>query len=123
MAVSRKWDGPAAWVFHSEWWLREHWGRGFEVERVVRPRRASDGQPEVTHSYIALRKRDLELSADVLERIDPREHRELAALQTSLQLAYRDVDYLGERQAQLTPRGLWAAGLRSAGHWLRTRTR
>jgi SAM-dependent methyltransferase len=121
MAVSRKWDGPAAWVFHSEWWLREHWGRGFEVTRVVRPPRSSDGQPEITHSYIALRKRDVELSADVLESIDPREHRELAGLQTSLRLAYLDVEYLSGRGAQLTPRGLCAAGLRSARQWLRTR--
>jgi SAM-dependent methyltransferase len=121
MAVSRKWDGPAAWVFHSEWWLREHWGRGFEVQRIDRPPRGSNGQPEVTHSYLALRKRDVELSADVLRRIDPQEHRELAGLQTSLQLAYRDIEHLDGRQGQLTPRGLCMAGLRSARQWLRTR--
>jgi SAM-dependent methyltransferase len=120
MAVSRKWDGPAAWVFHSEWWLREHWGRGFEVERILRPPRASDGQPEVTHSYISLRRRDVELSADVLERIDPEEHRELSGLQTSLQLAHQDIEHLAGRRGQVTPRVV--AGLRSARHWLRART-
>lgn len=121
IAVSRKWDGPAAWVFHSEWWLREHWGRGFEVQRVVRPPLGSDGQPEVTHSYISLRKRDVELSADVLERIDPREHREIAGLKTRLELADRDIEYLSGRGGQLTPRGLCAAGLRSARRRLRDR--
>jgi SAM-dependent methyltransferase len=121
MAVSRKWDGPAAWVFHSEWWLREHWGRGFEVHRVQRPHMGSDGQPDVTHSYIALRKREVELSVDVLQRIDPEEPRELGGLQTSLELAYRDVEHLSGRVAQLTPRGLCAAGLRSARRRLRDR--
>lgn len=111
MAVSRRWEGASAWVFHSEWWLHEHWGRAFDVERVVRPSRSSAGKPEVTHSYIALRKRDVALSADSLERIDPREHRELAGLQTSLQLAYRDVEYLAARQP--TPQDRHPAGLRS----------
>jgi SAM-dependent methyltransferase len=110
MAVARKWDGPAAWVFHSEWWLREHWGRGFEVQRVVRPPRSTDGSPQVTHSYIALRKRDVELSTDQLERIDPREPRELAGLQTGLRLAYRDIEHLVEHPPPLRLRAhLWRA--------------
>jgi SAM-dependent methyltransferase len=123
MAVSRKWDGPSAWVFHSEWWLREHWGRGFEIERVVRPPRSSADKPEVTHSYIALRKRDVQLSSEVLERIDPRESRELAALQSSLRLAYQDVDYLAQRQAELTRLIPYAARLRALGRRLRVRLR
>ena len=119
MAVSHKWDGPAAWVFHSEWWLREHWGRGFDVQRVLRPPRASGGQPQITHSYIALRKRDVELTADVLKQIDPREHRELAGLQTSLELAYRDLDQVAGDRGQPAPRGVSVAGLRSVRRRLR----
>jgi SAM-dependent methyltransferase len=123
MAVFRKWDGPSAWVFHSEWWLREHWGRAFEIERVVRPPRSSDGKPEVTHSYIALRKRDVELSSEALERVDPRDPREFAALQTSLRLAYRDLEYLAGRQAELGRIGTYGARLWSAGRRLRARLR
>lgn len=97
MAVSRAWDEPYAWVFHSEWWLREHWGRGFEVVRIERPAISAGGRTEVTHSYILGRKRDGQPNREVFERIDPREQRELAGLQTSLRLARRDIGYLRER--------------------------
>ena len=102
MAVSRRWAGPDARVFHSEWWLREHWGRGFEVERVLRPPRLAGGEAEVTHSYIVLRKRDVELTKERLVWIDGREQRELVGLQTAQRLANRDIDYLGERLGKLT---------------------
>ena len=118
VAVSRRWAGPDAWVFHSEWWLREHWGRGFEVERVLRPPRSAGGEAEVTHSYIALRKRDVELTKELLVLIDGREQRELAGLQTGQRLANRDIDYLAERLGKLTaPRRLQSGArrLRSLG--------
>ena len=34
MVVLHHWEGPDAWVFHSEWWLREHWGQAFEFVEV-----------------------------------------------------------------------------------------
>jgi SAM-dependent methyltransferase len=108
MAVLRSWDRPYAWVFHSEWWLREHWGRGFEVLRVRRPGRSSVGAPEITHSYILVRKRNVRLDGTVIERLDPREPRELGGLQTSLRLARKDIEDLRERQTELeAPDRLW----------------
>jgi SAM-dependent methyltransferase len=96
MAIFRSWDDPHAWVFHSEWWLREHWGRGFDVVTVKRPARSTLGSSEITHSYIVVRKREGQLDAAALERADPTEKRELAAVQTSLTLARRDIEYLRE---------------------------
>lgn len=87
MTVLRRWTGPAAWVFHSEWWLREHWGRLFEVLTVRRPPRSPGGGPEITHSYIALRRRDVRLDTAELEQIYASERREAAGLQTNLRLA------------------------------------
>jgi SAM-dependent methyltransferase len=101
MAVLRKWDGPYAWVFHSEWWLRTHWGEAFEFERVERPARDRDGHPEVAHSYLVLRRRSRTVTKPELERINPTEPRELAGLQTGLRLARRDIEYLTERQREL----------------------
>ncbi len=95
MSVLHYWDGPNAWVFHSDWWLREHWGRAFDVLEVRRPPRSVDGVPQITHSYIVLRKREVELSGEELERISSDEPRELAALQTSLALARQDIGTLG----------------------------
>jgi SAM-dependent methyltransferase len=97
MAVMRHWEGADAWVFHSEWWLREHWGRGFDVLQVRRPPRAADGSPQITHSYIVLRRRPDGADKARLERLDPDEPRELAALQTSLRLARKELAVLGAR--------------------------
>ena len=97
MSVLHGWEGPDAWVFHSEWWLREHWGRGFDVVGIKLPPRAPDGSAQVTHSYIALRKRAAQLSKHELERIVPGEAREVAGLQTSLRLAQRELSELASR--------------------------
>jgi SAM-dependent methyltransferase len=91
MVVMHSWTGPDARVFHSEWWLREHWGRGFDVLAVRRPPRRPDGSPQVTHSYIALRKRGETLRQSELERIGADEPREVAGLQTSVRLAHREL--------------------------------
>jgi SAM-dependent methyltransferase len=101
MSVMHHWEGSDAWVFHSEWWLREHWGRAFEVIDVQRPPRTDDGSPQITHSYIALRRLEVPVSTVALERIDGDHPRELAALQTSLRLAYGELAELAERQPGL----------------------
>jgi SAM-dependent methyltransferase len=87
MAVLRPWEGPDAWVFHSEWWLREHWGRAFDVVTVRRPSTDERGDAQITHSYIVLRRRDQPITPAELERVDPSEPREIAGLQTALRLA------------------------------------
>lgn len=96
MTVLEHWTGPDAVVLHSEWWLREHWGRAFEVVAVARPPRGPDGRPQVTHSYIVLRKPDddADLAPEDLERRDPGEPRELAALDTQVRLLRRECDEL-----------------------------
>jgi SAM-dependent methyltransferase len=90
MSVLHQWEGPDAWVFHSEWWLREHWGRAFDILDIKQPPR-TNGVPQVTHSYISLRKRSTETSKADLERIEATEPREVAGLQTSLRLAQREL--------------------------------
>jgi SAM-dependent methyltransferase len=97
MAVLHHWEGPNAWVFHSEWWLRERWGRAFDVLRVKRPPRAPDGSPQITHSYIVCRKREVKIRKTDLEQIEADEPRELIALQTSLRLARNELASLAAR--------------------------
>jgi hypothetical protein len=99
MAIARGWDGPYAWVFHSEWWLREHWGRAYDVLVVEHPPRGPDGTPEITHGYVVLRRRDVDISAAELERIDPAEPRELAALQTEIRLLRDELADMAEAAA------------------------
>jgi len=94
-------------VFHSEWWLRTHWGRAFDVLKVARPPRRADGSPDTTHSYIVLRKRPVEPTAAELERVDPSEPRELASLQTNARLLRREIDEIVDELASVaTLRGL-----------------
>ncbi len=80
-------SGPV--VFHSEWWIREHWGRAFEVLETW-----SDGfclggpQPVPTgQGCVALKKREVALTMADLEgpSDDPRE---LAALEENLSLLH-----------------------------------
>jgi SAM-dependent methyltransferase len=66
-------------VFHSEWWLRAHWGRAFDVVSIDQ---ADGGR------YIVLGKRPGAVAADDLRRPEPGEERELAAAQAN-------VSYLG----------------------------
>jgi SAM-dependent methyltransferase len=78
----RDWDSGGPAVLISEWWLREHWGRAFEVVRVV---------PEFqNYSWAVLRKRDVDLDPDEVERPsdDPRE---VAALRHNIRQLQREV--------------------------------
>jgi len=57
-------------VFHSEWWLRAHWGRAFEVLSIDQ----RDGR-----RFVSLRKTADLLTAADLERPEAGDERELAA--------------------------------------------
>jgi SAM-dependent methyltransferase len=64
---NRDWDSGGPAVLMSEWWLREHWGRAFEIVKIA---------PQFHNfSWAVMRKRDLELTTEDIERPsdDPRE--------------------------------------------------
>jgi len=89
----RDWDAGGPAVLMSEWWLREHWGRAFEVVHIV---------PEFqNYSWAVLRKRDVDVDPDEIERLsdDPRE---VAALRHNIRQLQREVvtelDAAGVRQ-------------------------
>jgi SAM-dependent methyltransferase len=86
MTVLRHWRDEGPDVLHSEWWLRAHWGRAFDVVSVEHPPRAADGSLTITHSYIILRKRPVYVTQAELEWRDPSEPREMAALDTNLRV-------------------------------------
>jgi SAM-dependent methyltransferase len=99
----RPWDHGGPDAFHSEWWLREHWGRVFEIVELDK------GQPEMLgHDWIIMR-RD-ERTAPTVEALkapadDPRE---LASAQTNIELLE---DQLRELYTYTTgvDEGMWAA--------------
>jgi len=85
-------------VLISDWWLREHWGRAFEVVEIA---------PQIhNQSWVVLRKRDVRLSVAELKRPseDPREHAALrhnvSQLQRELEQRGRDATQEAEQSAQ-----------------------
>jgi SAM-dependent methyltransferase len=83
LRAGQSWDFGGPMVLHSPWWIREHWGRAFEV-LALRPdgfvSRPGDGQGIVT-----LRKREIDLTPEDLER-PGKDPREPASLRTNLRL-------------------------------------
>jgi SAM-dependent methyltransferase len=65
------WDRGGPVVLMSDWWTREHWGRAFEIV---------DSKAQIDNmTWLLLRKRDVELTIEDIERPsdDPREYRAL----------------------------------------------
>jgi SAM-dependent methyltransferase len=80
---NRDWDtgGPA--VLISDWWLREHWGRAFEIVHIA---------PQFQNfSWAVLTKRDVNLTTEDIERPsdDPREY---AAVRHNLRQVQRELE-------------------------------
>jgi 2-polyprenyl-3-methyl-5-hydroxy-6-metoxy-1,4-benzoquinol methylase len=71
------WELGGPTVFHSQWWLRAHWGRAFEFLRV---------DTDVTdHDLLTLRKRPALLTVPELEQPEPGEPREIEALRHNIE--------------------------------------
>ena len=84
LRYGQSWDLGGPMVLHSPWWIREHWGRGFDV-LDLRPHgfatRAGEG-----HGIVLLQKNDREITREELERIDLADPRETLALRHNLDL-------------------------------------
>ncbi len=76
------WDlgGPVA--FNSEWWIRAHWGRAFEI---VSFRPHDGGEPAQGHGIVLMRKKPVALTVADLLALEPDEPREIAALQHNVE--------------------------------------
>jgi hypothetical protein len=75
-------------VLHSEWWVRAHWGRAFDVLAI------EDGLPneEWVHSWALLRPRPGALGTTDLERPEPGESREVEALRHNIRQLQREME-------------------------------
>ena len=77
----REAGGPM--VLMSDWWVREHWGRAFEILRI---------EPEIhKQSWAVMRKRSVELTTDdvALPAGDPREYE---AVRENLRQTQRELE-------------------------------
>jgi SAM-dependent methyltransferase len=87
--------GPIA--FNSEWWIRAHWGRAFEIA-TFNPTQGSDPP---FHGMALLRKKPGKVTVAELERLEPDEPREIAALQYNNEQLRDDTLLLREDNARV----------------------
>lgn len=83
------WDQGGPIVLHSDWWLREHWGRAFELVEMDR---------EPVHERLAAhrwglfqRRDDVSPTPEALRGVDGHDPREFAALQFNLRQAQAEI--------------------------------
>jgi SAM-dependent methyltransferase len=114
---SASWDVGGPLIAHSEWWLRAHWGRAFEIVelRLCEP---AGPPPLFGQGLLVLRKRSGELTVQDLERAEPDEPREIAALKQNVLSLRREV----ARHAELFDSKSWkmTAPLRAAARVARS---
>jgi SAM-dependent methyltransferase len=80
----RSWDRGGPNVLLSPWWIREHWGRAFEIEHI------DDGGSYGTHGMVVARPKPEPPDRAELERINTDDPRELAALKHNIDQVGRE---------------------------------
>jgi SAM-dependent methyltransferase len=90
LRFGQDWDGGGPTVFMSDWWIRAHWGRAFEILEIHHERDANGTVIPGTHGYVVMRKRDVVLGPAQLEALEADEPRELAALRLNIDQLHED---------------------------------
>ena len=85
--LGREWDAGGPCVLLSEWWVREHWGRAFEILRFDEGVEHEGGR--VGHGWVVGRRRSERPTAEQLEATDLDDPRERAALRYNLRVPQR----------------------------------
>jgi SAM-dependent methyltransferase len=73
------WEAGGPMVLQSPWWIEAHWGRAFEILSLRPTGLIGTGQ-----GVVVMRKRDVSLTVEDLERLEPDEPREVLALAHSV---------------------------------------
>jgi len=86
--MHKDWDIGGPTVFMSEWWIREHLGRAFDVMRF---------EPSAPggHDLVLLQRREVPVSPEMLAAVQPSDVREVAALSYNLELLLEQQERLG----------------------------
>jgi hypothetical protein len=87
LGPGRPWEAGGPMVLHSEWWLREHWGRAFEIDHFD----AGDQSGFAGQGVAVMRKRNVRVGAERLKAIERGEPRELTALTHALHRAHAEL--------------------------------
>jgi SAM-dependent methyltransferase len=96
------WDLGGPFVFHSDWWVRAHWGRAFEFVAVDRSP-AVEGELS-RHRWALLRKLPVPVTAAELEAPEPGEPRELEAIRHNLEQVQAEARRIADERGHLRRR-------------------
>lgn len=89
--LEKGWELGGPSVLLAEWWIREHWGRAFEILSF------EPGDAWFSHDFVVMRKRDAPVCAEQLEAVDRSDPREYAAIVRNLELLETQQQTLGDR--------------------------
>jgi SAM-dependent methyltransferase len=92
LRYGQSWELGGPMVLHSPWWIREHWGRAFDILEIV-PSGFATGSA-VGQGTAVLRRTAGEVSKEELERVDPSNERELRALQHNVDQLRGEIAHL-----------------------------
>ena len=105
------WDGGGPTVFMSDWWIRAHWGRAFEILEIHHDREPSGAVIPHTHGYVVVRKRPGTFTPEHLAALEEGEPREVAALMHNIEQLHADDLHLrvllGEARRRGDTEHLW----------------
>ena len=96
------WEAGGPFVFHSDWWVRAHWGRAFEF-LAVDERPVVEGELS-RHKWALLRKKPVELTPADLEAPEAGEPRELDALRHNVRQVHAEARRIADERGQLSRR-------------------
>jgi SAM-dependent methyltransferase len=105
VVAERGWDEGGPSVLLSSWWITEHWGRAFEIDRI------DSAAGWGTQGQIVARPKPDPPSKAELERIDSRDSREIEALRHNIRQLRREA---GAARAEVTRT---ATGYESSLSW------
>jgi SAM-dependent methyltransferase len=92
LGPGRPWAAGGPMVLHSEWWVRAHWGRAFEIAGFHPGAGTVFGQ-----AVVVMRKRAAHPTPDELKRLDPGEPREISSLAHALHRSAQENVVLNRR--------------------------
>jgi len=90
-ANGQSWSMGGPMVMHSQWWLREHWGRAFDVVGFVD---SAEAHPWFVHSLVVLRHPGGPAPTVEELRAPGEDPREAPALQANLDYVQRECSWL-----------------------------
>jgi SAM-dependent methyltransferase len=91
LSPGTEWDAGGPLIVHSQWWLHAHWGRAFEIVEL-RPGVPGGPPPLFGQGILVMRRRPGSFTTAELERFEPDEPRELAAVLANLASLRREVE-------------------------------